>query len=384
MTETKFIPVCEPTLRGKELEYATEAIKSGWISSAGKFILEFEKKFAAYCQVKHGVSCSSGTAALHLAIKALGIGQGDEVIVPTFSMAASSNAVVYAGAKPVFVDSELDTWNMDIDQVEKKISGRTKAIMVMHTYGHPVDMDRLRLITDKFGLPIIEDAAEAHGAEYKGRKAGSLGDIACFSFFGNKILSTGEGGMVVTNNDEWAERCRKLRNHFFGEPRFWHQEVGFNYRLTNVQAAIGLAQLEKIEEYVEARRRNAQLYNQLLQDVPGIITPPEKEWAKNVYWMYGVLVEENQFGLSMPKLRDELGRRGIDTRTFFIGLHKQPMYRLDGSNVHDKEGKYPLAERLEKKGFYLPSSSHLTEEEIRFIVNAIKEIQLAIGKGKLA
>lgn len=364
----QFIPVCEPTLHGKELEYVTDAVASGWISSAGRYITDFEEKFSEYCGVKYGVSCSNGTKAIHLALMAVGIKAGDEVILPSFTMIGSCNPIVQIGAKPVFVDSELKTWNMDPAQIEKKITSKTKAIMVVHIYGHPVDMDAVLKIARKHDLIVIEDAAEAHGAEYKGRKAGSLGDIACFSFYANKILTTGEGGMVVTNNEKWAERARKLRNHFFGEPRFLHQEVGYNYRLTNLQAAIGLAQLERVDELVSARRKNAQLYNSLLKDLPGIVLPAEEPWAKNVYWMYGIVVGK-PFPLTMPQLREELQKRGIETRTFFIGMHKQPAYAHLGV-----QGSFPNTEYLEKNGFYLPSSSHLTEEEIKFITDAIKEI----------
>jgi perosamine synthetase len=369
-----FIPVCEPSLHGNELKYVTEAVKTGWISSAGSFITQFEEKFAKYCGVKHGVSCSNGTTALHLAIEAMGIGKGDEIITPTFSMAASTNSIIYAGAKPIFIDSELDTWNMDVNKIEEKITPRTKAIMVVHTYGHPIDMDKVMEIAARNKLYVIEDAAEAHGAEYKGRKTGSLGHIACFSFYANKIITTGEGGMVVTNNEAWAERARKLRNHFFGEPRFLHQEMGYNYRLTNMQAAIGLAQLEKLDEYVEARRHNAYLYNYFLKNVEGITLPPEKEWCKNVYWMYGVLVDEEKFGMSMDQLCDKLKEKGIDTRTFFIGMHKQPAYNKDEEHFPDKT-ECPIAEKLENDGFYLPSSSHLTVEQIEYITDSIKEVQ---------
>lgn len=363
-----FIPVCEPTLRGKELEYVTEAINSGWISSAGKFITDFEEKFSRYCGVRYGISCSNGTKAIHLALLAIGIKAGDEVIIPSFTMIGSCNPIVQIGAKPVFVDSELKTWNMDVAQIEEKITPKTKAIMVVHIYGHPVDMDAVMKIARKHNLIVIEDAAEAHGAEYKGKKAGSLADIACFSFYANKIITTGEGGMVITNNEKWAERARKLRNHFFGEPRFLHQEVGYNYRLTNLQAAIGLAQMEKINELVESRRKNAYLYNALLSGIPGITLPPEEPWAKNVFWMYGVTVD-TPFPLSMPELRKKLEEKGIETRTFFIGMHKQPAYAHLG-----KQGDFPNTEYLEKNGFYLPSSSHLTEEQIRFIAKSIKEI----------
>ena len=361
------IPVCEPTLKGNELKYVTEAVKSGWISSAGKFIKEFEDKLSQYCQTRHGISCSNGTTAIHLAIEALGIGKGDEVIIPTFTMIASCNAVIYTGAKPVLVDSELKTWNIDVDKIEEKITPRTKAIMVVHTYGHPVDMDKVKAIVEKHNLFIIEDAAEAHGAEYKGKKAGSLGDIAAFSFYANKIITTGEGGMVVTNNEKWAERARKLRNHFFGQPRFLHQEVGYNYRLTNMQAALGLAQLEKICELVEARRQNAYTYNQLLKSIPGITIPPEADWAKNVYWMYGILVQD-EFGITMPQLREELLKKGI-------GMHKQAAYKNDDPRFPNPEGSYPNSDELEKRGLYLPSSSHLTKEQIFQVVEAIKALK---------
>ena len=372
------IPVCEPTLSGNEIKYVTECLKTGWISSSGNFIKQFEDKFSRYCNVEYGVSCSSGTAALHLAIEVLGIGKGDEVIIPTFTMIASCNAVIYAGAKPVLVDSELNTWNINIDKIEEKITKKTKAIMVVHTYGHPVDMDKLKKIADEYNLYLIEDAAESHGAEYKGRKTGSLGDIACFSFYANKIITTGEGGMVVTNNEKWAENAELLRNHFLGEPRFLHKKIGYNYRLTNIQAAIGLAQLEKIEKYVNARRSNAKYYNNLLRSVKGIRTPPEAKWAKNVYWMYGILVQED-FGISMPKFRDDLYKKGIDTRTFFIGMHKQPAYQGNDEMFPDISGNYPISDELERKGCYLPSSSHLTKEEIAKIVDTIKTIK----EGKL-
>lgn len=368
------IPVCEPTLAGNEIKYAEECIKSGWISSSGKFIKEFEDKFSEYCGVKYGVSCSSGTAAIHLAIESMRIGKGDEVIIPTFTMIGACNAVIYAGAKPVLADSEFETWNIDANKIEEKITKKTKAIMVMHTYGHPVDMDKIKKISKKRNIPIIEDAAEAHGAEYKGKKAGSLGDIACFSYYANKLITCGEGGMVVTNNEKWAERASLLKNHFFGKTRFLHEEIGYNYRLTNLQAAIGLAQFERIGQLVSARRENAKLYNKLLSNVNGITKPPEAAWAKNVYWMYGILVEK-EFGITMPELRGKLYKKGIDTRTFFIGMHKQPAYKKNDERFPDTYGSYPVADDLERKGCYLPSSSHLTKEQITSIANSIKEIK---------
>jgi perosamine synthetase len=374
LTPTNFIPVCEPTLGGNELKYVTDCVKTNWISSHGKYIEDFEKQFANYCNVSQGIACSNGTTALHLAIEAMGIGKGDEVIIPTFTMVASCNAVIYSGAKPVLVDSELETWNMDPEKIEEKITPKTKAIMVVHTYGHPVDMDKIKKIASKHNLPIIEDAAEAHGAEYKGKKTGSLGDIACFSFYANKILTTGEGGMVITNNERWADRARSLRNHYFGKVRFIHDDLGYNYRMTNIQAAIGLAQLEKIEDYISARRKNAQLYNQLLKPIQGITTPPEASWAKNVYWMYGILIQDD-FGMTMPEVRAALEKKGIDTRTFFIGMHKQPAYKKEDPRYPDINGYYPKSDELERKGFYLPSGSSLTEEQIHTVAEALTSLR---------
>ena len=368
------IPVCEPTLKGNELKYVSDCVKSGWVSSYGKYIKKFEDKFSNYCRTSHGVSCSSGTAAIHLAVEAMGIGEGDEIIIPTFTMIGACNAVIYAGARPVLVDSEMETWNINADKIEEKITKNTKAIMVMHTYGHPVDMDKVKKISNKYSIPIIEDAAEAHGAEYKGKRTGNLGDIACFSFYANKIITSGEGGMVVTNNEKWADNTKSLRNHFFGEPRFLHKRIGYNYRLTNLQAAIGLAQLERIDYYVNCRRKNAKIYSTLLKGVDGLRTPPEAKWAKNVYWMYGLLVK-SEFGIVMPDLREKLRKNGIDTRTFFIGMHKQPAYRGNNRRFPDISGKYPISDTLEETGFYLPSSSHLKKEEIIKITNGIKSIQ---------
>ena len=364
----KIIPVCEPDLRGKELEYVTDCIKTNWISSAGKYVREFEERFSEHCGAKYGIACTNGTTALHLAMATLGIGPGDEVIIPTFTMIATANAVTYTGATPVLVDSENETWNMDIDKIEEKITDRTKAIMVMHTYGHPVDMDAVLEIADKHGLYVVEDAAEAHGAEYKGKKIGSLGDVACFSFYGNKIITTGEGGMLVTNNEEIARISRNLRDHAFSTERhFWHKYLGFNYRMTNLQAAVGLAQVERFDEMVEIRRRNAQYYNQLLRDIEGIRTPPEAPWAKNVYWMYSILIEE-EFGHTRDEVRQHLAKHGIETRTFFIPIHVQPIY------FHKYHERFPVAEELCRRGMYLPSASTLKREEIERVVDCIRSL----------
>jgi len=288
--DAKIIPVCEPELNGNEEKYIVECIRSNWISSIGKFIREFEGLFSKKCGCKYGIACTNGTTALHLALATLGIGPGDEVIIPTFTMIATINAVTYLGAKAVLVDSELDTWNMDISQIESKITSKTKAIIVVHTYGHPVDMDKVNKIAKRHKLYVIEDAAEAHGATYKTKHVGSLSDMACFSFYGNKIITTGEGGMITTNNKEISDVARNLRDHAFSKERhFWHQYLGYNYRMTNMQAAIGLAQTERLEPLVKIKRDNAYYYTSLLKKVPGIVTPPEKKMGKKCFldvWNY--------------------------------------------------------------------------------------------------
>jgi len=368
--ETAFIPVCEPTLAGNELEYVTEAVRTNWISSAGRYIPEFEESFAAACEAEHGIACTNGTTALHLAMAVLDLGPGDEVIMPTFTMIATPNCVSYTGATPVLVDSEDTTWNFDLNQVEDAITPNTKAIIPVHTYGHPVDMDALNGIADKHGLWVVEDAAEAHGARYKGRRVGGLADAACFSFYGNKIITTGEGGMITTNNAEIAVLARNLRDHAFSTERhFWHRFLGFNYRMTNLQAAVGVAQTEKLDDYVASRRRNAALYSELLAAVDGITTPPEVGDVENVFWMYGVMVDAEAFGMSRNALREALAERGIETRTFFIPIHYQPIYHPQYQGQ-----AFPVAERFCADGLYLPSASSLTTAQVRYVVDAVREI----------
>jgi perosamine synthetase len=363
------IPVCEPTLGGNEAKYVQQAIETNWISSAGQFIRDFEARFAEFCGVKYGIACANGTVAMHLAMATLGLEPGDEVIIPTFTMIATANAVTYCGATPVLVDMEPNYWQMDVDQVEGKIGARTRAIVPVHIYGHPTDMDPLRALADKHGLLLIEDAAEAHGAEYKGRRAGGLGDAAGFSFYGNKIITTGEGGMVTTDNREIARLSWNLRDHAFSHERhFWHKYVGFNYRMTNLQAAVGLAQLEQLDGFVAARRQHALEYNCRLDGIPGIRTPREASYAKNVYWMYGIMVSEEEYGMSRDDLRRVLAENGIETRTFFIPMHCQPVYWQQY-----KGERYPVAEDLCRRGFYLPSASSLTLDEIEYVAGVIRE-----------
>lgn len=373
----KVIPVCEPSLVGNELKYIKDCIKSNWISSVRKgYVEKFEEKFAHLCGVKYAVSCTSGTSALHLALAALGIKKDDEVIIPTFTMIATANAVTYLGAKPVLVDSESATWNIDADQIEEKITSRTKAIIVVHTYGHPAKMDKIMNIARRHKLYVVEDAAEAHGALYKKRKVGSIGDVATFSFYANKIVTTGEGGMLTTNNKKIARIVLELKNHAFSKERhFWHQYLGYNYRLTNLQAAIGVAQLERFDKLSKARIKNAKYYNFLLKNIKGITLPPETEYVKNAYWMYSILIDDD-FGVSRDKLRRCLAQDGIETRTFFIPIHLQPIY------FKMYKERFPISEDLCRKGMYLPSAATLTKRDIEFIVRCVRSVAGVISKRK--
>ena len=353
----KMIPVAEPLLGDKEIEYITECIKSGWIS-LGEFRTRFEDEFSGYCNRKHGMSTCNGTVALHLALKTLGIQAGDEVLVPSLTFISVANSVSYCNAKPVFIESHPGYWCLDPEKIEEKITDKTKAIIPVHLYGHPCDMDPVLEIADKHGLHVIEDAAEAHGAEYKGDKVGQFGDISCFSFYGNKTITTGEGGMLLTDNEELAEKAKFLGEHAMSKRRhYYHEAIGFNYRLTNIQAAVGLAQLERIEEFIEIKRRNAKTYNSLLEDSKGIGLPPEEQWVKNIYWMYSILVDDSE-GL-MQKLK----QNGIETRPFFYPLHKQPPY--------ENKESLPVAENLADRGINLPSSVKLKEEQIERITDII-------------
>jgi perosamine synthetase len=358
-----FIPVAEPTLGDRELEYVIDCVKSGWISSLGEYVQKFEHRFARYCGAEYGVATFNGTVALHLLLAALGIGPGDEVIVPSLTYVATANAVRYTGATPIFVDSERQSWNIDPEAVPPAITPRTKAIIAVHLYGHPANMGPLRAIADAHNLLLLEDAAEAHGAHYKGRRVGSLGDAAIFSFYGNKIITTGEGGIIVTNNEAYAQRAFFLENQgrYLDNP-YWHSEVAYNYRMTNLQAAIGLAQLERIDELLAIRRRNAAYYNRRLAELPGLTLPPEADWAENVYWMYSVLIGDN-FGLERDAVRAQLREAGIDTRPFFYPVHTLPMYNT-GQLL-------PVAADLARRGINLPSGATLTESQIDFIADTL-------------
>lgn len=365
------IPVCEPFLNGNELKYVTDAVETGWISSAGKYVTAFEQQFADYCGCKYGVAVCNGTVALHLALTALGIGKGDEVIIPTFTMIASAFAVCYTGATPVFVDADKETWNIDVTKIEEKITSRTKAIIPVHIFGLMCDMDSITTIAKKHNLFIVEDAAEAHGAEYKGRKAGSFSNIASFSFFANKNITTGEGGMVVTNDEAIYNKARYFKNLCFpmdGNRNYTHDEIGFNYRMSNVVAAIGLAQVEKADAYKTLRINNNALYREFLKDVPGIIFQPLHADYLNVSWMNSIVIDHEKFGHTKDELITHLKANGIDTRLLFNGMHNQKSLIDYGCNCSDK---YPVSDWLTENGLYLPSASNLSENQIKWICEMI-------------
>jgi len=364
------IPVCSPQFGDDEVQHVAECVRSTWVSGISKYVEEFEEKFAKYCNCKYGVATNSGTTALHLALATISTDKRDEVIIPTFTMIATANVVTYTGAKLGLIDAEPETWNMDVSKLEEKITKRTKAIIPVHTYGHPVYMDIIMDLAEKHRLYVIEDAAEAHGAEYKGRRIGSIGDMSCFSFYANKIITTGEGGMIVTNNEELAEKARWLRAHAYGRhgKHFYHEALGFGYRMSGLQAALGLAQLEHIDEFVSIRRKNAKLYNSLLSELGEKITlHPEASWAKNVYWMYSILIQDS-FGISRDELIKKLELEGIETRTFFYPIHVQPIY-----NKQYKGQSFPVADELSRKGINLPSGNNLTADEVTYVCECIKK-----------
>jgi perosamine synthetase len=366
-----FVPVNEPVLSDDSKKFVNQCLDTGWISSSGNFVKEFEEKFASYVGVKYGVAVTSGTAALHVALLSLGIGKGDEVIVPSFTMGATWLAVLYTGAEPVFVDCEPETFNIDPKQIEKKITRKTKVIIPVHIYGHSADMNPILRIAKRHKIPVLEDAAEACGGEYKRKKCGSFGLINAFSFYANKIVTTGEGGMVVTNDESLAAKARQFRDlHHSVEKRFIHNGIGFNYRMTNLQGALGVGELMHIEEYLLKKKYMASLYGLLLGDIPGITLPKTKSYVKNVYWMYGILVDEEKFGMSRDRLREELLSRGIETRDFFYSPTVQPVlkkYLKKGEN-------FPNTNLIENSGLYIPSGLALTDLQMEKVAASIKNI----------
>ncbi len=372
MSSDAFIPVNVPLLDGNEKAYLEQCIDTGWISSEGPFVRDFEEKFAARVGRRHGIAVSNGTAAIDASVEALGIGPGDEVILPTFTIISCIAQIVRSGARPVLVDSDPVTWNMDVGQIESRITPQTKAIMVVHTYGLPVDMDPVLYLARRYNLRVIEDAAEAHGQTYRGKPCGSFGDLSTFSFYPNKHVTTGEGGMIVTDDDDLAERCRGLRNLCFqNHQRFVHERLGWNLRMTNLQAAIGLAQLERLDEFIARKRRMGLLYTELCKDIPGVQLPPSSSSsASNDYWVYG-LVLGDQRAQDAKAVMKALAEKGVGTRPFFWPMHEQPVLRRMGLFEHDR---HPVASRLARRGFYLPSGLGLTEGQIVSVVRILKEV----------
>ncbi len=366
------IPVNQPLLDGDEKAYLAECIDSGWISSEGPFVKQFEEQFALRVEQKYGIAVSNGSAALEVALTALKIGHGDEVILPTFTIISCAAAIVRAGAIPLVVDCDPDTWNIDINQIEQQITSRTKAIMVVHIYGLPVDMEPVIALADKYGLSIIEDAAEMIGQTYKNRPCGSFGHISTFSFYPNKHVTTGEGGMLVTNDIDMAERCRSLRNLCFQpEQRFVHEELGWNFRMTNLQAALGLAQLKRLDEFVMRKRRMGQYYSELLAEMPEIQLPiPQTAYADNIYWVYGVVLKD-KVPFDAKEAMRRFAQKKIGTRPFFWPMHEQPVFRKLG--LFDRVS-CPVAENIARRGFYLPGGLALSHEQQERVAQALTEI----------
>lgn len=363
----KFIPVAQPAIDETEERLVQECVRSTWISSTGKFVERFESDFARIFKTRHAISCTNGTVALHLALLALGIKPGDEVIVPVLTFVATANAVAYVGAKPVFVDIDPHTWNIDPQALSKKITAKTRAIIPVHLYGYPADLRPIMQLAKKHKLFVIEDAAEAHCAKYFGSYVGTIGDIGCFSFFGNKIVTTGEGGMVITNNKRLAQKVRLLKNHGMSpHKRYFHPIIGYNYRLTNVAAAIGCAQLQKLPALLKKRHSHEVLYYDLLKDVPGLVFQPTQTNINPVCWLFSMRVTR-AYGHSRNELIAHLRSKGIDSRPFFYPLTSFPMYR--------SPNRFPVATRISREGINLPSSPNLTAAHIAYIANVIRNFQ---------
>lgn len=366
----KNIPVNTPLLSGNELKYLTECIETGWISSEGPFINKFEELFSSFVNRRYGIAVSNGSAALDIAIKALGISSGDEVIMPTFTIISPAQSIISSGGIPVLVDSDPITWNMDPSQIESKITNKTKAILVVHIYGLPVNMDPILELCRKYNLYLIEDAAEMHGQTYKGKMCGSFGDLSIFSFYPNKHITTGEGGMIVTDNINLLDRCKKLRNLAF-EPegrRFVHNEIGWNYRMTNLQAALGVAQLENIKTHITKKRLIGETYNSRLKDLKFFQNPLiSTEYADNIYWVYGLVAETEELA---TRIVNFLNERGIGTRPFFWCMHEQPVFQNMGLFLNQN---FPVAENIARKGFYLPSGLGIDLDEVNYVCDIILE-----------
>lgn len=371
------IPVYKPFLGKKEAKYVLDCLESGWISSLGPYVNKFEELMARHYNVKHAIALSSCTAALHLGLLAMGVGPGDEVIIPDFTLIVSASTVIFSGAKPVLVDVDRDTWCMDPSKVEEAITKRTKVIIPVHMYGHPAHMKSLQDLAKKYGLKILADCAHAHGAEYNQSETNILGDVSAFSFYGNKTLTTGEGGILLSNDDSVASKVRLLMNQAFKKPRFQHDELGFNYRMTNIQAAIGSAQIEQFDKIVYLKRKIADAYKKALSDIPELQLPAESNWAKNAFWVFGIVLK-NQEKIDRDSLMKILFKRGIDTRPFFSPIHRQPVFQAKKSPLPDNypkiAGDFPVSDHIGTNGFYLPSSPSLSMDELNYICDTLREL----------
>lgn len=367
-----FIPVNEPLLTGNEKKYINECLDTGWISSEGPFITQFEEKFSARMGRKFGIAVSNGSVALDLAVLALQLPPGSEVILPSFTIISCAAAIVRAGLIPVVVDADPQTWNMDVSLVEAKITSKTRAVMVVHIYGLPTDMSPLMVLAARHNLKVIEDAAEMHGQTYGGKPCGSFGEISTFSFYPNKHVTTGEGGMIVTDDPVLADFCRSYRNLCFQpKRRFVHEELGFNYRMTNIQAALGLAQLERLDEFVAQKRRMGALYRELLSDLTVLELPPaQTHYAENIYWVFGMLLADT-VPFDAAEMMARLADHKIGSRPFFWGMHEQPVFRKQGLF----QGEVcPVTERIARRGFYIPSGLTITEQQQRRVAQAVRQI----------
>lgn len=362
------IPLCIPEIGGNEWKYVKECIDTNWVSSVGSYVTLFEERFSQYVQSKKAVVTMNGTAAIQLALIALGIGEGDEVIVPSMTFISPVNAIKYVGAVPVFCDVRRDTFVMDEEKIEDLITEKTKAILPVHIYGHPVDMDEVMELAKKYNLYVIEDATEALGSQYKEKMAGTIGHIGCFSFNGNKLITTGAGGMLVTNDEKLGERAKFLSTQtkvVLENKAFYHPEIGYNFRMPNLLAAFGVAQLEQVEEYLKVKLENAAYYNEKLKDVKGVTLPVEMSWAKNCFWLYSILIEDD-YPISRDELIKKLGENKIESRPFFMPVHDMPPYK------ECKAGDMKATEEIAARGINLPSSASLTKEQIDIICEVIK------------
>ena len=367
----EFIPVNTPLLDGNEKKYLCECIDTGWISSEGPFVKRFEAEMASYVGRRHGIAVCNGTAALEAAMVALNLEKGSEVILPAFTIISCAQAITKAGLIPVVVDCKLDTWNMDVEAVEEKITAKTRAIMVVHIYGLPVDMDPILEIARKYNLKVIEDAAEMHGQTYKGKPCGSFGDVSVFSFYPNKHITCGEGGMILTDDDKLADRCRGARNLFFTARRYVHEEIGSNFRMTNMQAAIGCAQLEKMKEHIVRKREIGKKYTEAFTELKDVSLPvPSTEYADNIYWVYGIVIGDS-YDMNAFKAMEILKEEGIGTRSFFYPIHRQPVF-IDQGMFHDVS--CPNAEKISERGFYIPSGLGITDEQLEIVIDKVFQL----------